>query len=315
MGSKIFSSILCTRLFNIIKLHGIKYQFGSTSGVGFQDDSFTIKTLSHLRHAHNLSTWVLFTDLVKVFNTSNHVLLIKILEQYGCPPSLRLTIARIYTSSAVRLSIGKIDTTIHFEVGVKQGDSMAPVLFLFLIMGFTETLEKEWTKNGLHQLEFRSHDNSPRSTGCLTSHPKSSFFKGTLFHLLCMLYVDDGAFAFQSRAEIELGSYIIRRQFDKFALQMHTGTTSKSSKTEAMFFPSPGYFKPLALPPSALSTASLPLVTKPSSPNTSNTSAALSSTPSGTTTTLSIVSRKLQRQWVPSATSRLIQPSRPTASI
>ena len=72
-----------------------------------------------------------------------------------CPPNLRLVIARMYMSSAVRLIIGKVDTTIPFEVGVKQGDSMAPVLFLFLIMGFAETLEKEWTKHGLHQLEFR----------------------------------------------------------------------------------------------------------------------------------------------------------------
>ena len=47
---------------------------------------------------------------------------------------------------------------------------------------------------------------------------------------------------------------------------MHVGTTSKASKTEAIFFPPPGYFKPLALPPPeppALSTTSLPLATKP----------------------------------------------------
>ena len=43
IGSKIFSSILCTRLFKIIRKHGVKYQFGLTPGVGFQDGSFTIK--------------------------------------------------------------------------------------------------------------------------------------------------------------------------------------------------------------------------------------------------------------------------------
>ena len=37
IGSKIFSSILCTRLFKIIRKHGVKYQFGSTPGLGCQD--------------------------------------------------------------------------------------------------------------------------------------------------------------------------------------------------------------------------------------------------------------------------------------
>ena len=48
LGSKIFSSILWTRLFHIIKAHEVKYQFGSTPGVWCQDGSFTIKTMLHL---------------------------------------------------------------------------------------------------------------------------------------------------------------------------------------------------------------------------------------------------------------------------
>ena len=143
MGSKLFGSILCTRLFKIIKLHGVKYQFGSTPGVGCQDGRFTIKTLLQLRHTHNLPTWVLFTDLVKAFNTSNHVLIIKVLQRYGCPPNLRSAIERMYNNSIFILKIDKAYTTIPLEAGVKQRDSMDPVLFLFLIMGFAKNLEKE----------------------------------------------------------------------------------------------------------------------------------------------------------------------------
>ena len=161
MGSKLFSSILCTKLFKIIKLYWVKYQFGSTPGMGCQDNSFTIKTLLNLRHAHKLPTRVLFTDLVKAFDTSNHVFLIKILERYSCLTNLQLAISRMYKNSVVRLIIGKVNTTIPFEVRVKQGDSVASILFLFLIMGFAETLEKEWIKHDLHQLPFRRHDNSP----------------------------------------------------------------------------------------------------------------------------------------------------------
>ena len=52
----------------------------------------------------------------------------------------------MYKDSVVRLTIGKIDTSISFKVGFKQGYSMSPVLFLFVIMSFAETLEKSGSK-------------------------------------------------------------------------------------------------------------------------------------------------------------------------
>ena len=209
MGSKIFSSILCRRLFRIIDTHGVKYQFGSTLGVGYQDGSFTIETMLHLRHNYHLPTWILFVDLVKAFDTYNHALMDKLLERYGCPPALCSSIARIYKDSKVRLIIGEIDTTIPFHVSVKQEDSMAPVLFLFIIIGFAETLEKEWLRNDLTPLQFRQYNNSPLSKGYITSHKRSTFSKGTLFDIFCILYVDDGAFRFPSREE--LGNWLRHR--------------------------------------------------------------------------------------------------------
>jgi hypothetical protein len=35
------------------------------------------------------------------------------------------------------------------EVGVQQGDNMAPVLFLFLMTAFAETLELEWKRENI----------------------------------------------------------------------------------------------------------------------------------------------------------------------
>ena len=47
IGSKVFISLICKNLFEIIKKHGVKYQFGSCPGVGCQDGTLTIKTLLH----------------------------------------------------------------------------------------------------------------------------------------------------------------------------------------------------------------------------------------------------------------------------
>ena len=140
---------------------------------------------------------------------------------------------------------------------------MAPVLFLFIIMGFAETLEREWTRSDLTPLKFRRHNNSPILNGCITSQKRRTFSEGTLFDLLCMLYVDNGAFAFPYQKEIELVSAVICRQFAKFGLEMHVGSATKASKTEAIFFPAPGFFKLPPLSPSEASFSSLPLTANP----------------------------------------------------
>ena len=104
IGSKIFSSILCTRLFKIIIKYGVKYQFGLTPGLGCQDVSFTTKTMLHLRYNKNLPTFVMFADLVKAFDTSNHKPMMEILNKYGCPlPKSFSAIRRMYTDNKVRL--------------------------------------------------------------------------------------------------------------------------------------------------------------------------------------------------------------------
>ena len=56
IGNKIYSIIMCGRLFKIIRKHGVKFQFGSTPGVGCQYGTFDIKKLLHLRHHHSPPT-------------------------------------------------------------------------------------------------------------------------------------------------------------------------------------------------------------------------------------------------------------------
>ena len=64
-----------------------------------------------------------------------------------------------------------------------------------------------------------------------------------------MLYVDNGAFVFISRYELEISARLVFETFAKFGLQMHIGLAEKASKTECVFFPAPGHWKSPALPP------------------------------------------------------------------
>ena len=142
IGANVFSSLICKRLFKIIKKHGVKYRFGSSPGVGCQDGTFTIKTILHTRHNHNLPSYAAFDDLVKAFDTVNHDMMLKILEWYGALPKLRSAISRMYQDLKFVLKIGKTEEKMSQTVGVMQGDCTAPVLFLFMVMTFAETLEK-----------------------------------------------------------------------------------------------------------------------------------------------------------------------------
>jgi hypothetical protein len=90
-----------------------------------------------------------FVDLVKAYNTANHTLLLDVLEKYGAPPKFVSAVECMYTNLVIGLKIENKVEEILQEVGVRQGDNMAPVLFLFLMSAFSETLEIEWRNAGI----------------------------------------------------------------------------------------------------------------------------------------------------------------------
>ena len=87
-----------------------------------------------------------FFDLFKAFDKVNNGMLIGILKRYGAPPKLISAIARMYADLKNVLKISKVKAEKKQTIGVRQEDCMEPVLFLFMMMAFAETLEKEWEK-------------------------------------------------------------------------------------------------------------------------------------------------------------------------
>ncbi len=79
---------------------------------------------------------------MKAYDTANHELLVKVLAKFGAPPKLCSVVERLYTNLKVVLKIRKQKIEILQGVGVRQGDNMAPVLFLFLMAAIAELLDK-----------------------------------------------------------------------------------------------------------------------------------------------------------------------------
>ncbi len=141
--SKIFSSIMNGRAFKLLDKHGTQFRFGGTPELGCRDGLFVLKTLLTMRKYHNLPSYITFVNLVKAYDTANHNLLLYLPEQQGAPPRFVSAIKRIYQDLVVVLKIEKEVVELTQSVGVRQGDNMAPVLFLFLMSAFAETLETE----------------------------------------------------------------------------------------------------------------------------------------------------------------------------
>jgi hypothetical protein len=84
--------------------------------------------------------------LVKAFDTANHKLMVlALIEHYGAPKNLVQIIKMMYSNVSVKLQVGKEKQLIPYSVGVQQGDNMAPVLFLFVMQAFSDSLKERFS--------------------------------------------------------------------------------------------------------------------------------------------------------------------------
>ena len=108
-----------------------------------------------MRRHHNLPTWALHVDLVKALDTANHEPLFKLLLKFGVPDHLVNNIRQLHHDTEIKIKVGKEERNIPCSAGAKQGDNMAPVLFLFLLQAMAEALEKEWSENEIDTPQFQ----------------------------------------------------------------------------------------------------------------------------------------------------------------
>jgi len=88
---------------------------------------------------------------------------------------------------------------------------MAHVLFLFLMTAFAQTLELEWKKLGIPILSVMTAGIEHLAHGKIGSHtPKMSKSKKRItYKILQCLYVDDSAFPFGTREDMQRGMELI----------------------------------------------------------------------------------------------------------
>jgi hypothetical protein len=113
-------------------------------GSGCSDGPFALRMALHKRREHGLGTWALYVDLVKAFDSVDRGGMVEVLRKFGVPDHLCALITRLHTGCSVKVKVGETDIEFGSTIGVKQGDTLAPVLFLFVIQAAAETLEPIW---------------------------------------------------------------------------------------------------------------------------------------------------------------------------
>ena len=200
-----------------------------------------LENITHHAEKSQSTLLLAFVDLVKAYDTANHALLLDLLERYSAPPRFVAAIKRTYRDLLVVLKIEKEVVELPQMIEVHEGDNMAPVLFLFLMSAFAETLEAEWKRAGIGVCTVQSFVGQSLTSGKgkLRGHlPKEYLSRNlTAVKILQCLYVDDGAFIFKSREDMTNGLTLLYHHFGRLGLEMHIGHRATTSKTECTFFP------------------------------------------------------------------------------
>jgi hypothetical protein len=111
--------------------------------------------------------------------------------------------------------------TIPQSSGVRQGDNLSPVLFLFVMSAVAKSLNEEIENTNIEKVVCHKVEEDNITNGILIEQTPSKFSSGTTFNILEILYIDDGAFIFNSRRDLIQGLNIIIKQFAKFGLLVH----------------------------------------------------------------------------------------------
>ena len=133
----------------------------------------------------------------------------------------------LHTNVTINFEVAGINKSMPYTIGVKQGDNLGPLLFLFYIAAMLITWKATTTTQ---PCIFKSAQDFKISG-------RNHSTQGELFIFRDSAYADDTAAAFTSREDASIGTNEIIQHFGRFGMEVHTGQGIKTSKSEILFIP------------------------------------------------------------------------------
>jgi hypothetical protein len=244
--NKLLASMIAMRLDGHQNEVGLKNQAGFRSGYGCPNAVGALKVALQNLSESGQDAYVLFVDIIKAFDTVNREMLWQILAKYGIPSNLISVIKKLYNDITVKFRVGKAKGSFESTSGVKQGDPLAPVLFLYVMQAAVETMDKTW-QGRKPQFEWcpvqHDDDGQPSYRGCLTQRNNLASQCEQHEHYSNLL-ADDLALIFLTMVDLIHGTKHVRDCFLLFGLKIHIGVrgggkdgTDSESKSLAMHVP------------------------------------------------------------------------------
>ena len=131
-----------------------------------------------------MSSWVVFTDLIKELDSIYDELMFKLLAKFGVSDWPIQVIKKSYKKLKIELSIDKYKNVVDYTTGVKQGDTIALISLIIVMQCLAELLEKKWREKIISMPQFKQNFNMFYNKGKLISHKGKNHFltKDELFY-------------------------------------------------------------------------------------------------------------------------------------
>ena len=134
-------------------------------------------------------------DLIKAFDSVPLDGLYIVLEKLGYPPKFRRMVQAFHSDLSVKISINGSDVTVNSTTGVKQGCTLAPILFRVYIEAVDEIIRARLESADIKHVPFYTL-NDFTMAGRKSSQPGAPFTMNLLF------FADDGYFHFESLQDL-----------------------------------------------------------------------------------------------------------------
>jgi hypothetical protein len=153
VDSKLFSRVLTSRLAEVLPTHVAQYQTGFVRGRCITDNAATVQLLmAHRAYRQNLGLTVpeqqamVMLDQEKAYDRVHSSFLLAIMAHVGIPAAFIQTIQSLFFQSVTHIVInGFLTNGVPQRRGLRQGDSLSPLLFNLVIEPFLRIIQQRFT--------------------------------------------------------------------------------------------------------------------------------------------------------------------------
>ncbi|KIH61045.1 reverse transcriptase [Ancylostoma duodenale] len=132
---KVMTKVIRRRLEKIIGETSVfpPEQAGFRKKFSTVDHIHTVSIILEKSYEYNVNTYLLFVDFTKAFDRVELPAIWQAMESFGIEEGLIKVIELLYANGTAGVKVGNRRTEINIQRGVRQGDSLSPLLFILTL--------------------------------------------------------------------------------------------------------------------------------------------------------------------------------------